>query len=433
MHTKRRNHDFIQQSLNRPLVTAIIGPRRIGKSTFVQTYAQQYSERTWVHLNMDVLQQKLDIEQGKLETLIIEQAQRHIGDGEKIWVSIDEAQKAPSLFEQIKALYDRYKDHNKIKFIVTGSAVLNLHQLSAESLAGRVDLIHLQEFSLRESADLLHKRVLPEARLLDHLQNPLNTLEPLLHSYLPHQPVLTQTLETLLVWGGFPEVLQQEDAASKTRYLHNYLQTYLEKDVLAINTVSDLNLYHNLMQLLAEQTGSPRDDSKLKQALGCHLATLQKYRGFLSATLLYQDIYPHIYSSLKRLAKSPKGYLLNNGLISILTGLSDLPTLIKTGLVGHRFENWFLNELHTWQARQAAPSAIHFWRTSDGREVDFIVKHQGQVIPFELTHQNTPDRKKERNLLTFLNDEPKATNGFIVYRGPFMVKGPIVYLPAWAI
>ena len=54
-------------------------------------------------------------------------------------------------------------------------------------------------------------------------------------------------------------------------------------------------------------------------------------------------------------------------------------------------------------------------------------------MPFELTHQTAPDRKKERNLLTFLNDEPKAINGFIVYRGPFIVKGPIVYLPAWAI
>ena len=77
-----------------------------------------------------------------------------IGENKKIWILIDEAQKCPSLFDQIKMLYDQFKDKNSIKFILTGSGYLHLHQLSAETLAGRIELFYLREFGLRETLAL---------------------------------------------------------------------------------------------------------------------------------------------------------------------------------------------------------------------------------------------------------------------------------------
>ena len=116
--------------------------------------------------------------------------------------------------------------------------------------------------------------------------------------------------------------------------MSNYLQTYLERDIREISTISDLSLYENLMKVMAEQTGSIREDQKVVDVLRCSRNTLLKYQGYLMATWQYIEIEPYIGSTLKRLVKSPKGYLRNNGLISYFTGNKDLALLAQTGLIG---------------------------------------------------------------------------------------------------
>ena len=189
------------------------------------------------------------------------------------------------------------------------------------------------------------------------------------------------------------------------------------------------------MDIAVEQTGSVRDDSRILQALGCHRDTLNKYRGYLQATLMYQEIYPYINSNLKRLIKAPKGYVIDNGLLSYLSGLTDFHILSKTGQLGHRLENWFLNELKVWLSQKPGHHNIHYWRTSAGVEVDFVVHMPPHVIPFEVTIGKTIERKKVKNLLTFRAYEPKATIAYYIYRGPFHwdEENRIVFLPVWAV
>lgn len=436
MYWFRMNHKTIENSIKRPFITAVLGPRRVGKTYFMEHYAETHADRTWVFLNMDQMDQRIRIQNQQLKELISEFAKQRIGFENKIWVVIDEAQKCPELFDQIKLLYDEYKDKDKIKFILTGSAVLSLHQLSSESLAGRIELNYLNEFTLRESS-LLHEPMMPIHSLFDILSaDPdIAQISELIANIKPFKPVLNQHLLLHLVWGGFPELLAITSDDEKIIYLKNYLQTYLEKDVRAIESITDLNLYRNMMDVLATQTGSVRDDQRIVQALGCSRDTLKKYRGYMEATLLYQNIYPHIDSSLSRLVKSPKGYLIDNGLISILTGIAELSILQKTGLVGHRLENWFLNELNTWIARIALPCSIEYWRTSSGTEVDFIVNKKSIVFPFEITISSQIEKKKIRSLTRFLGEEPKATWGYYIYSGDFLVdeQNKIIFIPAWAI
>lgn len=237
------------------------------------------------------------------------------------------------------------------------------------------------------------------------------------------------------MFGGLPEIKNCQQDNEKIIYLNNYIQTYLEKDVRALETVTNLTLYRNLMGIVAEHTGSVREDKKIVDALGCSRDTLKKYRGFLEATLLYQDIYPYIGSTIKRIVKSPKGYLKNNGLVSILTGLMQYQALVSSGLIGHRFENWFLNEISVWLARDPMRSEIYFWRMETGIEVDFIVEKKPWIYPFEVTYNSTPDKKKLRNLRTFLSKEPKAKWAYYIYRGDFAIDKEyrICFIPAWAV
>ena len=187
------------------------------------------------------------------------------------------------------------------------------------------------------------------------------------------------------------------------------------------------------MKISAELTGSVRDDKKIIDALHCSRITLLKYRNYLLATLQYIELFPYISSSVKRLVKSPKGYLINNGLVSYLTGIHDLSILKTTSTLGHRFENWFLNDVQSWLDSQAENHQIYFWRTSAGAEVDFVVTLGNQTVPFEVTYSSQIETKKLNNLKNFMKGSPEASIGVFCYSGPlaFDEENRILYLPAW--
>jgi predicted AAA+ superfamily ATPase len=436
-YTTRSIEQRLWTAFDGSMITGLLGPRRVGKSTLLNQYIKEHPELAVVSLNMDRLSERQAIQQGELETIILTTIQRHLEPNRLVLVAIDEAQKSPELFDQIKLLYDRYKDQNAIKFIITGSALLDLHRLSAESLAGRINLYYLSAFNLCETVGLLHHIDIQPSIFTQILSAPEDEKQwnDYFHALTPYSKLLQQALVTLQCWGGLPEVLLANTIEEKLDYLDNYLQTYLEKDVRAIHSITDLNLYRHLMEITAAQTGSIRDDSRILQALGCHRETLQKYRGYLSATLLYEEVSPYINSVLTRLVKAPKGYLINNGLVSFLQGIYDPETLLKTGQMGHRLENWFLSELDSWLNHHPGHHRVHYWRTTGGAEVDFVMHAPPHIIPFEITSSSHIEPKKVRNLLRFRDYEPNVNFSFYIYMGEFKfdAANKIIFLPAWAV
>ena len=436
----RANESFLFESFERPFISALLGPRRVGKTTLIEYYVNLHPDKKWVKLNMDALSQRNRIEAEELELMIEQSALQKLGGPKKLWVFIDEAQKCPQLFDQIKIIYDAHKGKDHIKFIITGSAHLNLHKLTAESLAGRVELLNLREFNLKEMTLLLHQDIsLPYDNIFDIIFNTkkIQNLKEIINNMRPFQNILQEELQKLLIWGGLPEAIEASALSDTSclRYLGDYLQTYLEKDIRAIDSIGDLNLYQNLMKICAEVTGSVRDDKKIIDALHCSRITLSKYRDYLLATLQYTELFPYVKSSIKRLVKSPKGYLIDNGLISYLTGIHDFSVLKNTALIGHRFENWFLNEIQAWLDTQAENRQIYFWRTAGGAEVDFVVTLGKQVIPFEITFASQIETKKLNNLKSFMTSTPETSIGVFCYMGhlSFNQENRILFLPAWMI
>lgn len=436
----RANEKFLFESFERSYVSALLGPRRVGKTTLLTYFMKLHPEKKWVSLNMDVLSQRKRVINEELAIMIEQEALQKIGGPQKIWVFIDEAQKCPELFDQIKLIYDAHKGKNHVKFILTGSAHLNLHKLTAESLAGRVELLHLREFNLREMTHLMHPDLsVPSESAFDILFSSkdgfLERLQEIFSCLQPFQKLFEASLDDHLLWGGLPETFEEKSEKSHLKYLGDYLQTYLEKDIRALDTISDLQLFENLMKISAELSGSLRDDKRILEALHCSRGTLLKYRDYLLATLQYLEVYPFIGNSIRRLVKSPKGYLSNNGLISYLTGIHSTPILKTTGLIGHRFENWFLNEMQTWLDTTTDYHQIYFWNTSTGVEVDFVVTLGAEVIPFEITFASQVYQKKVNNLKNFMRDTPQCRLGILCYLGPLSYdkEHRILCLPAWMI
>jgi predicted AAA+ superfamily ATPase len=439
MYIQRVMQPQIEASLHKGYVTTILGPRRVGKTSLVKHLLAKLPQAKCCELNLDHRHIRERISKLELEAIIIESCKQHIGGKEKLWVAIDEAQKCPELFEQIKIIYDEWKDTDQIKFILTGSAHLSLHQLSAETLAGRIELYYLQPFTLREltvkqAEDVPINSLLKVISTSEPEKLPQNISDEI-NSILPYRALLQESLQQLLVWGGLPEISYMQDPDEKQSYLHNYIDTYLEQDIRKIETITDLNLYKNLMDIVAQQTGSLRDDNKLLEALGCGRDTLKKYRGYLQATLMYIEIFPYIAAATSKLVKSPKAYMLDNGIISNLTGIYDFNVLTTTGTIGHRFENWFLQELRAWIAQHTIRSEVYFWRLSSGAEVDFVVATKPNSYPFEITFGERPERKKVTNLVKFLREQPQIAWAFYIYNGPFRVDSlnRIIYIPAWCI
>lgn len=440
MYIPRVIEPHIKSSLKGRFITTILGPRRVGKTSLVKHLTTQLANINLCELNLDSLQIRERINKLELQQLIEENCLQKIGGEQKLWVTIDEAQKCPALFEQIKVIYDEWKDTDKIKFVLTGSAHLNLHQLSAETLAGRIELFYLQPFTLREMSRL-DTKALPIESLLNLIsdtepQQLPDILKNAIQELLPFKSLLQKNLRDSLIWGGLPEVATSEpNQAIKQRYLYNYIDTYLEQDIRKIETITDLNLYKNLMDIVAQQTGSLRDDTKILSALGCGRDTLKKYRGYLLATLMYLEIFPYIGATLNKLVKSPKAYMLDNGIISNLTGIYDVNELINTGAIGHSFENWFLQELRAWLEQFSVRNEIYFLRLSSGTEIDFVVVKKPFVYPFEVTFGVTAERKKMNNLIKFLQDNLNIPWGFYIYNGEFKVdqSKKIIFIPAWCI
>lgn len=435
-YTPRVNQDIIYKSLESSFVTAILGARRVGKSTLVEFYANQHDDRRWIFLNMDKRSERQMINDEHLNELIEQRAERKIGQKEKLWIIIDEAQKCPAVFDQVKVIYDEFKDKDAIKFILTGSGFLSLHQLSAETLAGRIQLHRLHEFSLRETVQLHRSDLqLPEVNVLDALlvEKPIEKLTSIQQLLNPFKLAIDSALTEELIWGGLPEVLKNPSVDERINYLSDYLQTYLEKDIRALDHISDLSLYQHMMEIIAQQTGSIRNDKKILESLGCSSRTLNKYRGYLLATLMYYELFPYIKSSLGRLVKTPKGYLNNNGLISYLTNCYEPKLLNTSGLIGHRFENWLLKELKIWLSRNPKKSELYFWRLHGGVEVDFIVDKGKLVLPFEITYGKKADSKKVKHLKMFLEKSKVTPFGVYVYNGTFHYDSTskIIFLPAW--
>jgi predicted AAA+ superfamily ATPase len=216
MFVDRVNKSVIYQSLKTGFVTAILGSRRVGKSTLIKHYAEMQSDQKWLFLNVDHFDIKDQIEHGKLRALIEEAARAQIGH-HKLHVVIDEAQKCPALFDQVKALYDEFKDTDKLKFVLTGSGFLSLHELSAESLAGRIELYYLRDFSLQEVTKFLHSDFVLSPSLLDVIANKGShaDMTSIIHAIAPFRQSLEMSLSIQLIWGGLPEVVQQATEEQK--------------------------------------------------------------------------------------------------------------------------------------------------------------------------------------------------------------------------
>ena len=313
---------------------------------------------------------------------------------------LDEVQKEPKLMEIIKSAYD---SSEKVRYILTGSSQLMLMSQVKESLAGRCIISELYPLTLPEvmtqSGDDKVELSLFQ-KMLKGDAIPSSILPLRLYSDYERR---IKSYQHYLDFGGYPAI-SDDGLSSEERYLwlRNYLQTYLERDIRDLAEFKNLEPFVLIQKMSALLTGQLLSYTSLAKEAKVHLNTAKRYLQYMQMS--YQSILlaPWHRNQLKRLSKVPKLHILDPGIQRVITGK------VKGEMTGHEFESAIVAEMYKQVKYLDQDYSIFHLRTSDGREVDFLIEtNEGYyAIEIKMTQNfRHTDARHLRNLEDIL-DKP---------------------------
>lgn len=365
----RKELETLKKWDSEPEAIIILGARRVGKSTLMSQYSN------WLVAEKDIkpdqiLQYNLDFEADRIELesqISVSNKLNDLDDG-KAYVFIDEIQRRKDSGLFLKGLIDKFP---QVKFIVSGSSSLEIRSKVADVLTGRKKEIYLLPLSVEEVSSR------------------------------------ENFLEDLLVTGGYPAVFLSKTKELKIERLEEIITSYMRKDVQDYLGVELTEKYKQIMTLLANQIGGLVSNSNYTSNLNIHLQTLERYFEILKNTFILDFVEPFSTNPSNEIVKAPIPYFLDNGLRNSLLNTFEFRDNKVLGLL---FENLVYLEI-----KRSIPKTqiIKFWRTKDGREVDFIVTNRVARLPIEVKYQNIKDFRLTNSIQAYLN-KYKPENFIIV-------------------
>ncbi|MBM5811640.1 MAG: ATP-binding protein [Gammaproteobacteria bacterium] len=317
----------------------LLGPRQVGKTTLALAVA----ERLGAHY--------LDLESEADRARLADAAAYLALHLDKL-VILDELHRVPDLFPVLRGLIDRARRERRGpgRYLLLGSAALDLLRQSGESLAGRIQFLELTPFHLGE----------PTGRPIDRL------------------------------WlrGGFPDSLLAASDAHSLRWRRNFIRTYLERDIPQFGPRIAAETLRRFWTMLAHRQGAPLNVTELARNVGVDVKTAARYVDLLVDLLLIRRL-PAWHGNIgKRLVRSARLYVRDSGLVHALLGIEDLEDLLAHPVIGNSWEGFVVENLLA-----AAPegTAAYFYRTTGGAEIDLLLKPpRGRLWAVEIKRSTAP-------------------------------------------
>lgn len=324
MIRRRKTLELIELIDSNPAV-ALLGPRQVGKTTLALEIGEQ---RPSIYLDLES-----DADRAKLS-----EPELYLSGHEDKLVILDEVHRLPDLFQALRGLIDkgRRKGLRSGRFLLLGSASIDLLKQSGESLAGRIAYLELA---------------------------PIDGLE-----------VHTTELNTLWNRGGFPDSLLARTDAVSRRWRLDFIRTYLERDIPLLGPRIPAETLRRFWTMLAHHQSGLLNAADFARALGVDGKTVASYLDLMVDLLLVRRLEPWHNNAGKRLVKSPRVYVRDSGLLHSLLGLTTLEDILGHPIAGASWEGFVIETLHA-----AMPVGAHanFYRTAAGAEVDLIVTLPG--------------------------------------------------------
>ncbi len=374
---KRRLLSELRNHLNSQEITMIVGPRQVGKTTLMKLLEEELKQRgePTLFLNLDIEEDRRHL--SSQSDLL---AKIRLEVGSRGYVFIDEIQRKEDAGLFLKGLYDMGLPY---KFIVSGSGSVELKERIKESLVGRKKLFELDPVDFEEFVGY-RTGYRYESSLKDFFRvEKTKTLE-LLREYLNY--------------GGYPRVVISETHEKKLEVIEDIFSSYIDRDIREFVSSNRVDVYADLIRLLSARLSTPINMSEISSLLGISTPTLKNYLWYGEKTFILRRISPFFRNRRKELTKMPVYYFVDVGLRNYCLGrFGNLVTSEDFSMV---FQNLVYNLLRAKTKRFGA--TVHFWRTKDGSEVDFVIRLGEKVIPVEVKFQELKRAKVTRSLRSFI-------------------------------
>ena len=356
--------------MNEYFSVSIFGPRQCGKTTLAKNLFPSFSYANLEDMNVRSLA-KNDPEE--FFTRFPEP------------VIIDEIQRVPELLSTVQVRID--KNQKKGQYLITGSQQISLKSSITQSLAGRTAIVQMLPLSISElySANIKLDR---DSQLVS----------------------------------GFMPFLYAESGHSPFEYYKNYVNTYLERDIVQIAAVHDLIRFEKFMRLLAGRVGQLVNNSALATEVGVSSTTIGSWLSILEASHVIYTLKPWFKNRNSQVVKTPKVYFCDTGLVSYLLGIETPEQMIRDPLLGNIFENFVVIEALKTRLNLGLEPNLYFFRNSNGLEIDLILLEQNKLKLFEIKSGKSLNDEFCRNMKNFFakyNEDiiSTSTKGTVIYSG----------------
>jgi hypothetical protein len=301
-------------------------------------------------------------------------------------IFIDEAQYVPNIGACAKLLIDIFPEKS---VILTGSSAFNLSQTVSEPLTGR----SIQRFLF-----------------------PVSLMELKLERT---DFQIFQDIESYLIFGMYPEVLSLDNAPENTEYLVNLRNSYLFKDILALEHIRNSQKLQDIVRLLAFQIGNEVSLNGIAVKIGLSKNTVERYLDLLEKAFVIKKISAFSRNLRNEISKSAKYYFWDTGIRNAV--INDFRPIELRNDLGALWENFVVMELMKKYEYQRRYASFYFWRTYDQQELDLVVDENGQLSGYEIkwrddkakiphlwveTYKGHTEVITKENLLKVMNEKP---------------------------
>jgi len=362
-----KRHYELKNLIKKQKVLVIYGPRRVGKTILLQEFLKQTKLKYKLDSGDNIKTQQI------LSSQDFDQILEYAAGYELI--AIDEAQLIPNIGMGLKILIDQIPG---LMIIATGSASFALSQQIGEPLTGRKITKNIFPFSQNE----------------------------LLDKYNRHE--LRENLESFLIFGAYPECITSNTKQKKIAVLEEIANSYLLKDVLALERVKSSSVLIKLLKLLAFQVGSEVSLNELAAQVKLDIKTVDRYLDILEKGFVIKSLGSFSRNLRKELNRKYKYYFYDNGIRNSV--ISQFNSLADRNDIGALWENFLVMERLKKQAYAPIYANNYFWRTYDQKEIDWVEERDGKLFGFEFKWGNKKTKEPKLWRETYDNAEYKVIN-----------------------
>lgn len=348
---KRYLIDFIRKDIQEKMVF-LAGPRQVGKTTLAKTLLAEYPSGKYYNWDNREDRKEMRKAHWPLDARL---------------VVVDELHKERNWKRWIKGEFDKHRE--QFRFLVTGSARMDIYRRGGDSLQGRYHHYRLHPISLAEAMGFSYA---------GEVMHPIS---------LKKEGDLS-ILQTLLEFGGFPEPFLKKDLQELRRWQHERLDRLVQEDIRDLERVMDLTHIEMLADLLVEKASGLLSLNSLREDLEVSHRAVTHWVNILERMYYCFRIPPFASKRVHSLKKENKLYLWDYSLIP------DHSLRFENLIASHLLKFChFLEDVHGYEAR------LYYLRDLDKREVDFLVTLKDK--PWFAVEAKTQERIPSSSLFYF--------------------------------